>query len=78
MTAPVILRKYRQKGFRLSPELHRNRTWWYSAVGNREPRTSPLEQLKPFGAHADSLGHGRIPAVYYTSSRNCVHLHLPR
>ena len=53
-TGPLIKRQYRQRGFRLSHELHRDLIRRYSAIGNLEPRTAPPKQLKPVGAHTDA------------------------
>ena len=78
MMGPLIKRQYRQGGFLLSPELHRNLIWRFSAIGNLKPRTAPFKQLKPVGAHTDAQGHGHIAAAHYASSRNSLHFHLPR
>ena len=58
--------------------MRRNLIWWYSALGDLEPRTAPFKQLKPVGAHTDAQGHGHIAAVHYGSTRNSIHTHLPK
>ena len=78
MMGPLIRRQYRFRGTNLSPELKRNLVWWYSALGNLRPRTAPSKQKKPIGAHTDAQGFGHIAAVYVSSPRRMVHVHLPR
>ena len=78
MTGTLIRRLYRHRWTRLSPELHRGFLWWYSAIGNIEPRTEPPKQQTPVAAHTDAQGHGRIAAAHFGSSREFIRLHLPQ
>ena len=76
--ATLIHRQYRQKAFRLSPELYRNLHWWHAAIGNLKPRTTPFRQLTPAGAHTDAQGYGHIAAVFHEGERFVTHCHLPQ
>ena len=77
MMGPLIARQYQQRGSALSPDLRNNLLWRYSALGNLAPRTAPLGQLRPLGAHTDAQGHGQVATVFHHEGRHAAHLNLP-
>ena len=74
---PLIARKYRQRGHKLTTELTRNLAWRYSALWDLPPRVTPFAIPQPVGAHTDAQGHGHIAAVYTGRANTTVSLHLP-
>ena len=78
MMGVLISRQYKHRGESLNAELTCCLVFWRSSLGNLSPRTVPLGQLKPVGAHTDAQGYGHIAAAQFGRSRVAVRLHLPQ